>query len=229
MNLDDLFTEILRIFPKNLHKDNITFSIKNLPLEKRVYSSDKIIIVRSSHWYGVHRWDNLDIYTDYQTYKLLGLLIFAVIFDDSEEDCYLKLTNSETQVTEIRIRNAVATLDTPGFHIKPHIFEYYPQKLEKHLYLMEHDVSRYDFPYLELNNHDEMIINEKDLTNRDILIIKGNYFGNARLAETLLNFGYESQKVEEINLECELGFGGVAPGSSELRLFSPKSSWFISP
>jgi hypothetical protein len=229
MQLEDLFTDILENFPKQFAEDNITLSGSNLTLNETVYSSDKIVVTKGSHWYDVNRIDQIDVYTDYEHYRLLGLLVLATIFNHKLEDFRLTLSNSKSQVKEIRIRNGVADLTTPGLHLKPALFEYYPQRIDKHPFWCLSDIPRYDFPYLELNNEEEIIITEEDLKDRDILIIKGNYVGNAHLAEVLLDFSFHNQDIEEINLESDLGFGGVAPGSAELRLFSPKVSWFLNP
>jgi hypothetical protein len=229
MELEKLFIDIIKNFPNQFGEDNITLSETNLLLNETNYSSDKIIIIPGIHWYDVNRIDQFTVYSNYENYRLLGLLILAVIFNDKQKEFKISLSNSKSQIREIRIRNEVKNLDIDGLHIKPHLFNYYPQKIKRHPFLNLSDVSRYDFPYIELNNKEENIINEDDLKNRDVLIIKGNYLGNARLAELLINFSYENQEIEEVNLENDLGFGGVAPGSAELSLYSPKVSWFIDP
>lgn len=229
MELEKLFIDIIKNFPNQFGEDNITLSETNLLLNETNYSSDKIIIIPGIHWYDVNRIDQFTVYSNYENYRLLGLLILAVIFNDKQKEFKISLSNSKSQIREIKIRNEVKNLDIDGLHIKPHLFNYYPQKIKRHPFLNLSDVSRYDFPYIELNNKEENIINEDDLKNRDVLIIKGNYLGNARLAELLINFSYENQEIEEVNLENDLGFGGVAPGSAELSLYSPKVSWFINP
>jgi len=229
MNLENLFTDILKNFPKQFYEDHITLSEANLLLNETNYSSDKFIIIPGIHWYDVNRIDQFTIYSNYENYRLLGLLILAVIFNNKQKEFKIALSNSKSQVKEIRIRNEVKNLDLDGLHLKPLMLNYFPKIIKKHPFLDLSDVKRFDFPHLELNNKEENIINEADLKNRDVLIIRGNYLGNARLAELLIDFSYENQEIEEINLENEIGFGGVAPGSAELSLYSPKVSWFINP
>lgn len=80
-----------------------------------------------------------------------------------------------------------------------------------------------ELPFFEFTNEDNCIATDEEWANRDTIYLSGTLAGTVRFAELLLNAGWQENTQLEIDLECEAGFRGVAPGSSEMKLVLPGS------
>lgn len=80
-----------------------------------------------------------------------------------------------------------------------------------------------ELPAFLLTNADACLTQESEWDKRDTLIGFGTEAGSARFIELLLNASRASSSVEEIELEGEDGFRGVAPLSCEARMWLPGS------
>jgi hypothetical protein len=81
-----------------------------------------------------------------------------------------------------------------------------------------------DQPHLELTDADEA--DWADSAKRDTVVGFGNDRAVAWLADMLIDVGSHDSGVVEVDLESFAGFGGVGPGSAELRIWLPGSDFW---
>ena len=85
-------------------------------------------------------------------------------------------------------------------------------------------------PLLALSNEEDCVgQGDHEWNARDTIWIESEHPGTFRLAELLLNAGSPSNEVFEYSLEGEAGNRGVAPRSTELRIFLPGADFWIDP
>jgi hypothetical protein len=70
---------------------------------------------------------------------------------------------------------------------------------------------------------ESFIATHEHLQSRDVAEGFGHFEAACRFAELLLNAGLPHSETDEIALEGERGFRGVAPGSAEIRIWLPGS------
>lgn len=201
------------------------FDYDTLPDPPAALTTGSLVIRKAVHDYGnAARVDGLWFYGVERTYRLLGLLALATLFSTDRTNVTLKLTHAETDISALVVDAERPDKDglEMGLNMIPHAFEYWPGSVEKHPWL-HGNPSPWELPLFALTAKDRALVTVEDWTGRDIVEGFGTATATARLAQLLLDIGRPDCPVKEIELEGELGFRGVAPGSAELRLWLPGS------
>ena len=113
-----------------------------------------------------------------------------------------------------------------GYSSIPYQFSYHRMELCRHPWAAD-TLNVRDLPNLLLTNWDDMVITEEEFAQRDTIVGFGNDRGAIRFAALLLDIGASENDQTEIDLEGELGFRGVAPGSVEVQLTTPGAERWI--
>ena len=182
--------------------------------------SDRIVVERSAHWMPNSRHDRVDVFADKQPLAFLGLLIFASIFHEGDQDIELSLTNPASEVRTIRVERAALRRDSSSdVVVRPLWYDYGwvcdDEEIARHPLLGSRDVD------LRLTNQSDMVFSEQDLDSRDVVCGFGNLSGTTQLAELLLNLSRPWITRSLVDLEGPPGFESVAASSAWLRICMP--------
>lgn len=209
----------------------VVLSAQTLPAPPALLESDRIFIRRGMHCYNCsYRIDHLELYAPPSTLRLFALHLFSVIFHAEPVVSTLKLTQPGTDVRQWITEFKHPNPDHPpiGLSSIPTHFRYFPSQPEKHPWLDER-INPHELPSIAFTNENNCVTNDEEWANRDTVYLAGLVAGTARFAELLLNAGWNENSRLEFDLECNVGFTGVAPGSSELSLQLPGSAaWPLS-
>lgn len=159
------------------------------------------------------------------TFRALGVVVVAALFLESETSIELELTHPESDIKLIRIEAPWTDID----HVMRTVsFTYWPSQPAKHPWMADHPHPE-DLPGFNLQTRDDLGFAgrehwERDQwRTRDTIVGFGSIAGTARLAALLLDIGNPVGERDEIRLEGEVGFRGVAPGSAEVGFWLPGS------
>lgn len=238
--LEDFARDVGVSLPTIEADEGFTLSAQVLPQPLPVLQTSRIVGIRHAHQYNEsYPVELIDLYTDKETCRALGLLIFATLFHSEPATVRIDLTHE----TDERVLASMGAdpWTTPRYlmieygHLneeevspgrlwqKPTYFSHWPEEPHKHPWVYAGrtpPADPYDLPAANLTNLDRLT---GPCDVRDTLAGFGSVQGTAALAELLLNISEPSVSQNEYALESEVGFRGVAPGSVELRLFLPGS------
>lgn len=198
------------------------FSSQTLPIPPATMQTNRLVIKKTEHHYGSYRTDLLLLYAHKKPYRHLGLLILSVVFHSQLAKVEIELTHPESQVKKLIIEYDFEPLEElpGGYHTQPYGFVYYPEEIGKHPW--KHlNCNPYSLPGFSLTNAEDCLVTEEDWKNRNTLKGCGSDIGSVRFAELLLNASRPEETGNEYALEGEVGYRGVAPGSSEVTLYLP--------
>jgi hypothetical protein len=222
-DLDDLFVDLaLRV--QEADDSSFSFSEKTVPRLPTSMGTDRLVIEKMYHQYdSFYRRDAIHFHATKATYRNLGLLVASVLFAPNEREVTLSLAHPASAIRRIVVRASdQLEADAPGFHTRALVLNYRPSSVAKHPWHGAVTDPR-ELPAFLLTNAEECLTQESEWEERDTLIGFGTNVGSARFIELLLNASRSSSLVEEVELEGEEGFRGVAPFSCEVRLWLPGS------
>ena len=204
---------------------SFVFDYDTLPDPPEALTTDALVIRKAVKIYDdIARVVDLWFHGTQQTYRLLGLLALATLFSKGNTKVALTLTHAETDISTLIVdaaRPVKGGLDM-GLSMIPYAFEYWPDSIEKHPWLHD-DISPWELPRFALTAIDNPLMTVGDWESRNVVEGFGLPEGTTHLAQLLLDLSRPECPVKEIQLEGELGFRGVAPGSAEVRLWLPGS------
>ena len=209
----------------------VWFSASVLPAAAERIETERLICARGLHQYGSSsRVDAVHMYADPATFRLLGLWILSMLFHEQPVRSTLLLTHERSDIKtlgcDFKHNGTFWGQGVFGYSSIPSRFSYNPSQLRRHPWAGQMpDVQ--DLPNLLLTNKDDMVITDEEFAQRDTLIGFGNDRGAVRFAALLLDIGAPENAQTEVDLEGELGFRGVAPGSVEVQLTTPGAERWI--
>ena len=179
--------------------------------------------------------ERVSIFAPRQTFRNLGILAMSTLFHENPKEVVVNLLSQvvESELKEAGfgshtiLRRMVFRFDHPAaagvnelWEI-PKEFQYWPNPASRHPWhpLASND-SPYDLPHAYVSDAEDIA---RAGSLRDTLFGFGNASATARFAELLLNIGHDQTEADSCELECEVGFRGVGPGSVELMLHTPES------
>lgn len=223
--LKSVFKRFNESFPEKFHEHSVIFDSDNLAIQSYEFMLNSLCIMKSHHYYDDHfRADKLVWFSQKEYFKYFGLLILSVVFNNDAEEARIKITNPNSLVKNIIIRFGFEHNFSKVFDYKtiPYNYEYWPTEITRMPWI-HRNIPHSDYPCFFLTNEDEMIADEADWVNRDTVIISGTDVSLVLLAELLMNISNKNNKITEIDLEGEMGFRGVGPGSAEVKILLPGS------
>lgn len=224
--LEQLFGQLAQTIPASLD-DTFLFSAQIFPDFPNTIEAPMLVVQKGLHYYGgSFRADQLHFQAFKNTYRQLGLLILACLFQPELPDTQLKLTHPASEIKSLAIVNLQKNRPYPGeYRTLPYQFSYLPQEAQKHPWYDRYDVlcNPSHLPCFLLTNNQDASVTEEEWRQRDIVQGFGSDRGSVLLAELLLNISRNENTVDEYELEGEAGFRGVGPGSAEVRLWLPGS------
>ncbi len=218
--LDNLITQL------PLFTDDKLFVINKENLreaENIIIEIDNIIITKKWHYYNdSFRIEGLDISTDKHSYCTLGLLILNSLFYRKQIKVYINNPNSQIKYIHIGCDFNYAEKRF-GLMTDIYAYNYWATDI-RHRYPL---IDQKEFAKFELINHDgKPCYTDEDWASRNCLQISGSEDLMSTVGELLLNIGNLQNTVDEVSLECNVGYGGVAPGSVEINFWLPGSIGF---
>jgi len=223
-DLERLFGKLAAKLPTS-PDDEMRLSAATLPRPPARLSTDQLYIVKGFHEYHPSfRADMVDFHADKSTYRHLGLLILAVVFQAQAEEVQIELTHPASAIKLLAIESPLKGPDDigAGYNTRPYVFSYWPGPTSRIPWVPPADLSH--LPCFYLTNQEDCVgPTEEDRANRDTVRGFGTDKGSVRLAELLLNAGQPDNPVDEYNLEGDGGYRGVGYLSAEARFWLPGS------
>lgn len=211
--------------------ERICFAASVLPRSAERIVTDKLICEKGRHQYGSSsRVDMVHMYADPATFRLIGLWILSMLFHELPVRSTLALTHERCDIKNLacdfKHNGTFWGQGVFGYSSIPSRFFYHRTELRRHPWTGKTpDV--WDLPNLLLTNRDDMVITDEEFEKRDTIVGFGNDFGAVHFAALLLDIGAPENARTEIDLEGELGFRGVAPGSVEVQLTTPGAERWV--
>jgi hypothetical protein len=167
--------------------------------------------------------NQLHIQGDKPTLRALGLAILASVFHRDLGRISVHPRNPRSTLERLVIDSKwEPPLDDPGYVAVPHCLNFYPAEVSKHPWSYDGRNPK-DLPIVQLTTEKEFLDSAGDLESRSVAVGFGRASGAALFAELLLNASRETCVEDEFELEGEMGFRGVGPGSVEIRVWLPGS------
>ena len=219
------------ILPASVEQKQICFSTSVLPVPDEMMLTDRLICKRGFHGYGGSlRVDLVQLYASTRTFQLLGLWILSMVFHEQPVRSGLVLSHESTDIKTIvcdyKHGGTYWGSGVQGYTSAPVQYRHFCSPPQRHPWASS-DVPLHDLPNALLTNESEMVVTEEQFQLRDTLVGFGNDRGAIRFAALLLDVGGECDEQIDIDLEGELGFRGVAPGSTEIQLVTPGTERWI--
>jgi hypothetical protein len=103
--------------------------------------------------------------------------------------------------------------------VQPTSYKYWPIDQDKHPWLYQFS-NAWDLPAVNLTRTVGFTrMSDEEWQDRDLLIGFGGIPGTIRMGQLMLDAGRPNDARDEYEMEGEIGFRGVAPGSCELRIW----------
>lgn len=204
-----------------------TFLPEMFPAMPGLIETDQLVITRGYHDYGAWGIDHPQVSGPKPVYEALGIATAAVLLKPDLDELKIRLTNSNSEIRELRIAFSHSVRPPFGLHRVPVMFDYFQDQVVRHPWLHESVQHPDHYPQFVLTNADDFLANEHEWKNRDVLLGLGSAQGRARMIQLFLDISRQSKDCTEVVLEAEPGFRGVAPASAEIRFWLPESDYFI--
>lgn len=225
-DLLETFAELAAALPDAVGEEVVVLSATTLPAPPAALATDRLCATWSWHFYGDAPVEMVSLEADKATLRALGLLVMASVFHPSPEAVTVRLTHPRSTIDTLRVAPERVSDDMPGYVGRPERFNYYAGAVEKHPW--EGSWAAPDaLPVAQLTNAAGFVVSTEDLLARHVLVGFGGCEASARFAALLLNVGRPGSAVDELELEGELGFRGVGPGSAELKIWLPGSFGYL--
>lgn len=225
-DLEDLFRGVAEDVPSSIDLgEEFIFSASTLPVPPTRLRTGALVVHRGKHQYGdYYLTDVLHFQAEKCTYECLGLLILAVLFHPDPKQVTVELAHPSSEIRRLIVEYEHPTPDPAhgGYSTLPYALAYSPQETERHPYSNQ-NLDPWDLPCLYLVEAEPHSPARTETDIRDTARGFGTDSGSVLLATLLLDASRPDNVVDEYELEGELGFRGVGPGSVELRLWLPGS------
>jgi hypothetical protein len=196
------------------------FQRGGLPAPPARLSTAGMYVRRGSHTYASLQVDALHVFATADVYRCLGLWIVACLLEPDPGEFWLEVEHAGSEVRHLGVDTRYRSLEgvQQGLHTHPHAVIYYPGPVTA----FPLAASPAPLPQLLLTDRKDRLASYGD-DERDAVVGFGSDVGAWHFAEVLLNVSQPWNQRTEVNLEGPFGFGGVAPGSAEVRLWLPGS------
>lgn len=155
------------------------------------------------------------------TAKANGQQSFACAFHETPDGVELELTHPRSKIRRLVVDSSWKSAHpSPGLIARPHRLGYYPAPPTLHPW-DNVSLTPWDMPFLALTNEDDYIATHEHIQSRDIAVGFGRFEPACLFGELMLNAGLPESETNEIVLEGERGYRGVAPGSAEITIWLP--------
>lgn len=221
-DLERYFGKLLDRLPSDPDEE-FEFTAKVLPVVEETLSSDAVVIHSSFCTYNDVPVDRIVLFAHHRTLRLLGLFLLSRLFHPEPAELFLNLRAEGTDIREILFD----TTDVPyelgniaSYYQKATLFRYC-RRVEDRWPLAK--CAPRSCPAFFLTKGEFGPANREEWLARDRVRLAGGGTAFMDLAQVFLDAGRSDSGLPELDLESELGNGGVAPGSAELKVFLPGS------
>lgn len=201
----------------------------SLPLPPPGLSSGRLLVNGGTHSYPSLSVDFIQVHAHRETYRALGLFIFAALLVPGPQRFELALTHPGSEVRRIILDLSHRGNHWSGLRMEPREIGYLPERRGRHP-LADSQLAPHDLPAVSLTDDEEM--SDRDWLDgpvRDTLIVSGGDLGAHLMGELLLDMSQAWNETAEYTLEGPAGFGGVNPHSAEIRFWLPGGPGWINP
>ncbi len=202
-----------------------SFSVANLPAPPEKLASPHIVCRKGFHHYHAsNRVDMIQVFADQPGMQLLGLWLLSMLMHPLPSSSQLDLPHRASQIRRMKCDfmhgGSYWGVQHPGYVSVPSRYRHEPDLPLKRFPFLEVEIPG-DLPAFRLTNDADMVVSEAEFQQRDTIFGFGNDVAVVRLASLLLDLGHPASKDAEVDLEGELGYRGVAPGSVEVQFVLP--------
>lgn len=198
-----------------------SLSLENLPEPPSHLTTSEICLNWHYHFYNGSPVDLVTFELDKPTCRHLALLVLACAFHEVPDGVQLELTHPRSKIRRLVVDSSwKSAYPLPGLIARPHRLDYYPDPPTLHPW-DDISLSPWDMPFLALTNEDDYIVTHEHIQSRDIAVGFGRFEPACHFGELMLNASLPQSETNEIVLEGERGYRGVAPGSAEITIWLP--------
>jgi hypothetical protein len=232
IDLHDWSRPLQALIPDDPSADEVALSAAQLAEPPQALACADLVIERGLHDYGGVRVDELHWSGSKAAFEGLGLWLWGSLLHPLPDQRWrrgervLHLTSPVTEVKAVVMEPLSMTEDTLTLRVERVRYRY--EQVERHPWLVDAPPP-YTLPWMKLSNARDCVVTEEDRAARDHVYGFGTMHGAARFANLLLNLSRSANDQREVALEVEGGFRGVAPLSSEARLWLPGGDFWTSP
>ncbi|MEM8604009.1 MAG: hypothetical protein AAGF24_09260 [Cyanobacteria bacterium P01_H01_bin.121] len=217
------FLDSLPIDEEDEEADSIHLTAETIPKISAVIESDALNVKPGLHIYKDRPTTVVLFECQRRTLQALGALLLSGVLHASHAQVILTVTSTNSEISEV-------LFDFEGvFSVRGSAARYYHQITSFEYYFT--DYSRY--PLTDINpNFSPLVIltrgefglgSWEEFITPNRVRITGNASALLDLAHVFLNVGRPNASATELDFEAPFGSGGVACGSSELRVWLPGS------
>lgn len=212
---------------------SFVFSAAALPQLPEVLQTDRLVIragQHSHHSYTHVCVDELHFQANKRTYRLLALALLAKVFHLHPREVRIRLTNTNSPIHTLVLDYDQADdwALLPGYDKRPYQFIYEPAEVALPSVLLDpRYVPARLLPLFTRTDRARVAGPAADQAERDTVYGAGSDYGMILFANVLLNLGRSDVTISEFGLESEYGYGGVGPGSAEIRLWLPGGNGWL--
>jgi hypothetical protein len=206
-----------------------TYAHGSLPLPPPGLASGRIIVLGGTHSYPSLSVDFIQVHAHRETYRALGLFVFAGLLAPGPRRFELALTHPDSQVRRIILDTSYRKDHWAGLLTEPREIAYLPAPRSRHP-LQDVKAALHELPAVSLTDPEGF--SDRDWPGdpvRDTLMGFGGDVGAHLMGELLLDISQAWNETAEYELEGPYGFGGVAPSSAEIRFWLPGGFGWVDP
>lgn len=224
--LELLFGSLADRLPDH-ESSSMVFSAAVLPTLPDILQTDRLLIRTGSHSYHSYTHvcvDELHVQADKRTYRLVALALLAKVFHAQPREVRLRLTNPHSHIHTL-VLDYCHDEDwslLPGYEKRAYQYTYEPGDVAPPATLLDpRALPARLLPLFTRTDATRSAGPADTHATRDTVYGAGSDYGMILFANVLLNLGRSAVTISEFGLESEYGYGGVGPGSAEIRLWLP--------
>lgn len=201
----------------------VTYEHGSLPLPPPGLSTGRLIVHGGTHCYPSLSVDSIQVHAHPETYRALGLWVFAGVLAPGPHRLELALTHPRSQVRRIVLDTSYRANHWSGLRMEPREIGDLPRPRRRHPLSYDVHVAPRELPAVRLADAEEMVGHQEWPGDpvRDTVAGLGSDVGMHLLGELLLDMSQPWNDVREVELEGPYGFRRVARQSAEIRFWLP--------
>lgn len=146
----------------------LTFLPEMFPAMPDLIETDQLVITRGYHDYGAWRIDHPQVSGPKPVYESIGIATAAVLLKPDLDELTIRLTNSNSEIRDLRIAFNHSARSPNGLHQVPVLSDYLLDRLVRHPWLHESVQHPDHYPQVVLTNADDFLASENDWKDRDV-------------------------------------------------------------
>jgi len=216
--LNDWADGVLQLLPADAD-GSLELTATSFPELPETLDCADLVVRRGVHDYDTWRIDYPQWYGSPEVFGCLGLAIVAALLQGATS-LTMRLTSVKSEIKSLVVMQPPLVDTSSGLELHPSRFHYDVAPVVKHPWVRAAPPPD-ELPWFKLTNSADDVSTDAQWAERDCIHGFGSLLGSARLARLFIDLSRPSNQTVEVALECEAGFRGVAPASTEARFWLP--------